>query len=207
MRTGEPSRLYLSNVGISQNRVRAYTQVPDMVRHVRGGGLFDKKTLEEHSERINAYGSNKARYDAKPIAVVVMDDGYRFIRDGHHRAVSIFIGGRKYLDNREFVFESMNYRQFADINFEATWVTPIDPRDYVRFADIGPWKQKVDSLRSLYGDEMASRYILTHQDEYAKKKKFDSIEHLAEVVRAEILEFNNDLTHRELMGVLRDDNS
>lgn len=185
--------MYLSNVGISQNKVRNFMQVPDMVKFVNKGGIFNRDELADH--RASLYG------DIKLISIVVMEDGYQFIRDGHHRAVSIHLGGRKFLYQQEFVIEKMTYDLYAEINFEATWVTPIDPHDYVRKADIGRWKQKIDEIRQLEGDKNALRYILTHQDEYAKKKEFDSVENLANEVKADIkVQWGDSLKYKSLFG-------
>ncbi len=157
--------IYLSNVGISQNSLRNPLSVVPMSQYVSEGGLFNRTTLPK---------------EAPLISIARFEDGYQMIRDGHHRACAMLIGGRKYIDWSEYLIEHYTYKRYNSVNYSAGWVTPIDPITEVRIGDLKDWKQRVKQIWDTQSPQHAIHLINTRRDLYSSKKEFDTIESLSE---------------------------
>lgn len=121
--------------------------------------------------------------------------GKMFVRNGHHRCVAIFIGGRNWLRDDEFITKKWKYSDFEDINFMDDegngWVTPfspdnaIDVRTEVRVPELAPFKEEVRK-RFQKNREAAVEFILSSRAEYARMKECEGIPELAVLVGLEL---------------------
>lgn len=138
-----------------------------MLDFVSGGGVYDQKTIQHHS------GSNSL------IAITRFPDGELYLRDGLHRATSIYIAreGKRLLKS-EYVIENMTYKMYLEPAPEYGWFTPFDPRTEVRLPDFLDFKSKVEALHP----EEVIQYILDHKFEYATtRNSTHDIKSLAEL--------------------------
>lgn len=104
--------------------------VSNMRTFVRNGGYFTKKALQEYDPQHTSL-----------IAITECEDGKRYIRDGLHRVVAIYLEGRE-LREDEYFIEHIPYECFQKINRNCGWLTPIDPRTEVRLADFHCFKDQ-----------------------------------------------------------------
>lgn len=130
--------LSINELTITQNGFRNGDQIRAMVAFVADGGVFEYSALKTYS----------AGQDTRPINIVRFEDGRLYIHDGHHRIAAIYLGGRTYLHDSEYVITDWKYSDYTVINFEVKWVTPYDPRSEVRISDYWDFKQRAfDYLR------------------------------------------------------------
>jgi hypothetical protein len=104
------------------------------------------------------------------------------IRDGHHRCLATYIGGRAYLRHDEYLVEAYTYEMYAEINFEAGFVTPFDPRTEVRVPDFTAFRQEVFRLYARNPEE-AVAFIRQNKSRYARPHMRNNLAQLAEHVR------------------------
>ncbi len=149
--------LSLSSLIPTHGALRNFQQVETMVRFVLGGGVFDRKTLD-------LFAAEKGIKPSPLIQITEFEDGDKYIHDGHHRALSIYMGGREEIYESEYEATRWTYSQYLEVNFGQNWVTPFDPRTEVRIADLKQWKQTVASIRTAIGDEATKKFILGCRD-------------------------------------------
>ena len=136
--------LPISAITVTQEGVHTAGQIPSMIEHVQNGGLFTKELLDDFADI--------SRTKPSPIIKITQfEDGNLFLQDGHHRTLSIYLGGRAYLDPSEFIFEYWEYKDYLEINFANKWVTPLDVKTQVRQADFKEFKKHVFELYNLKG--------------------------------------------------------
>jgi len=123
----------IKNLTPTQDAFRDYEQVTLMSKFVVNGGFFTREALLEHDPT------------RKPllIAVTKFEDGALYIRDGLHRVAAMCMASRSYLREDEYCIEPMNYVDYDTVNFKVGWVTPHDPRKFVRKADLTQFKALV----------------------------------------------------------------
>ena len=103
-------------------------------------------------------------------AIARFPDDRMMIRDGHHRCLATYIGGRTYLRHDEYSVETYTYEMYAEINFEAGFVTPFDPHTEVRVPDFTAFRQEVFRLyarnpegsRSVYSTKQVALCASAH---------------------------------------------
>ena len=172
------SILPLNNIGITQQELRNLDQIPGMVALVREGGYFTAPVIESF-----------AGEPAPLIEIAVFEDGRMFVRNGHHRCVAAFIGGRNWLRQDEFVTKEWKYADFEAINFMDDqgngWVTPLDVRTEVRVPDLSAFK---DEVRKHFqkNKEAAIEFILSHRENYVRMKEYEGVPDLAVMVGTEL---------------------
>lgn len=137
-----------------------------MVEHVQNNGLFTQELLDEFSEICNHRKTGL-------IKISVFEDGSNYLHDGHHRCLSIYLGGRKFLHDSEYVCENWTYEAYQEINFDDNWVTPFDVRTQVRLADFKAYKEKAMRLRD-------KDFVLSNTNCFCKPRNVYSIADLAE---------------------------
>ena len=115
----------------TQCHIRDFDLVLSMLQFTREGGIFLKENLKNQ--------------EAPLISISVFEDKLKYIRDGHHRTLSVWLSGRKYLKEGEYKLEDFKYSQFEEINLEKGWVTPFDPRTEVRIGDFVPFKKSLEN--------------------------------------------------------------
>jgi hypothetical protein len=135
----ENGKLEIDKLRPTQFHVRDIESVIFMSGLVSNGSVFDKQTVDELGKIIS-------RSRNPLISVCRFEDEVLYIRDGHHRIASIFLGGRIYLHESEYVIEDRKYSDFTEISedaIKAGWITPFDPREEIRKADFLEYKKNV----------------------------------------------------------------
>lgn len=122
-----------------QNSLRDEAQISGMIDFVRSGGFFTVDTLTE-------FAKSKGKKTSPLIKIARFEDGALYWHDGHHRATSIWIAGRKFLDEREYEIVDWKYSEYLEINLDQKWYTPFDPRKEVRINHILPYKAMVEDF-------------------------------------------------------------
>ena len=126
--------LQLDTLGIMHDEIRHKHQVVEMSWFVRDGLFWTRDVLRAHADKHHTPIPH-------PIAIARFPDGRMMIRDGHHRCLATYIGGRAYLRHDEYTVETYTYEMYAEINFEVGFVTPFDPRTEVRVPDFTAFRQ------------------------------------------------------------------
>lgn len=158
----------LNKLLVTQHGLRNLEQLPAMVAAARNGVLFTNETLVSYAI-IN---------DIRPsplIEIAEFEDGARYIHNGHHRAVAIYIGRHSQrLFPEEFFVRKWKYSDYTDIVLPH-WVTPFDPRIETRCAELKGWKQTVNTFLS---DEDKIQFIRGY-NLYSQKRKLYTVGDLA----------------------------
>lgn len=147
---------------VTQKQIRNRGQLNDMIEFVRSGGMFSRQSLVDFSEY------NK---ELPLIEITEFEDGALYLHDGHHRAASIVLGGRDYLDPSEYRIRKFTYEDYINFNLSTGWWTPFDPRIEVRKHDFSTYKQQI---RTLLQDDSSqqdvSQFILNNKDMYSENR-------------------------------------
>lgn len=115
---------------------RSTSSLESMIEFVSDGGFFNPQTL-----------SARASGRAALIVLNRFEDQRYFVHDGLHRVASIFLGRDSgLLDESEYRIQEYSYQEYEEINLEQGYVTPFDPRQEVRVADLAEFKAKVGEL-------------------------------------------------------------
>lgn len=139
--------LSVDEILVTQRKIRNREQLDNMVQFVQGGGFFTPNCLSKH----------KSRGKTSPLIEITMfEDGRYFLHDGHHRAASIVIGGRDFIDSTEYRIRVFKYDNYLSPNLAVEWWTPFDPRTEVRLSDMSEYKTLMHQLinRNAEADEI-----------------------------------------------------
>lgn len=155
--------LQLSDLKLTQSSLRMEDQIEDMVELVANGGRFNLERVTYHAKK----------YGSRPLLIAInkFEDGELYVRDGHHRVGSIWLAGREFLYDDEYVFEYYTYKEFDEINFDMSYVTPFDPRYEVRFGDFGPFRRETMRIYNELGEAKALKYIENNRHLYCSKRE------------------------------------
>jgi hypothetical protein len=164
--------LPLDTLGIMHDEIRHKHQVVEMSWLVRDGLFWTRDVLRVHAD-------NHHTPVPRLIAIAHFPDGRLMIRDGHHRCLATYIGGRAYLRHDEYIVETYTYEMYAEINFEAGFVTPFDPRTEVRVPDFTAFRQEVFRLYA-HNPEEAVAFIRQNKSRYARPYTRSNLTQLAE---------------------------
>ncbi len=116
------NKLYLSDLFITQRDLRHPEVLPKWENLVMTGKIFSEAPIK--------------------IKISCFPDGKMFVRDGHHRCVSIHRSGRTWLDPLEFDYEFWgSYESWMHPNLERDWITPFDPRIELRLGNLSDFKK------------------------------------------------------------------
>jgi hypothetical protein len=168
----------LSDLIVMQQELRYPECLPQMIDHVKDGGLWDRAYLSSFAKANNLRQSPLIQISRFP-------DGLLFLHDGHHRSVASFLGGRKEYYPEEYQIKNWTYDQYSSINFDIGFVTPFDPRTQVRKADLASFKKKIKTLAAEnqeYAREivwLASKGLCEARDIYWEPRKIKTIAELA----------------------------
>jgi hypothetical protein len=167
--------LQLDMLGIMHDEIRHKHQVVTMSWLVRDGLFWTRDVLRAHADK---------HHTPVPrlIAIAHFPDGRMMIRDGHHRCLATYLGGRSCLRHDEYIVETYTYEMYAEINFEAGFVTPFDPRTEVRVPDFTAFRQEVFRLYA-HNPEAAVAFIRQNKSRYARSHTRSNLAQLAEHVR------------------------
>jgi hypothetical protein len=167
--------LQLDMLGIMHDEIRHKHQVVEMSWLVRAGLFWTSDVLRTHADR---------HHTPVPrlIAIARFPDGRMMIRDGHHRCLATYIGNRTYLRHDEYIVETYTYEMYEEINFEAGFVTPFDPRTEVRVPDFTAFRQEVFRLYA-HNPDAAIAFIRQNKARYARPYTRSNLAQLAEHLR------------------------
>ena len=171
--------LQLDTLGTMHDEMRHPHQVVEMSWLVRDGLFWTQDVLR-------AYADTHHTPVRHLIAIAHFPDDRLMIRDGHHRCLATYIGGRGYLRHDEYRLEEYTYEMYTEINFEAGFVTPFDPRTEVRVSDFTEFRQEVFHLYARNPAE-ARRFIRQNKARYARPRRCHTLVQLAEYWRQNAL--------------------
>lgn len=136
--------LSIDKLSVTQHKLRYLDQLPQMVEFIKHEGVWDEAVLLEHAR---LYHPGRV---SPLIQISRFPDGQDFIHDGHHRLVTTWIGGRKFILPQEYEITNWTYDDYLEINLPKGWMTPFDPRTHCRKPDLHEFKKHI---RSLIGKE------------------------------------------------------
>lgn len=164
---------------VTHNSLRHRDSLREMVQHVENGGFWDEPSLKAYAEKNLKHQSRVS----PPIQLSEFEDGRIFIHDGHHRTASVFLAGRKFLANTEYVIARWRYYDYMVISHENGWYTPFDPRTHCRIPDFGEFKATSRQKFNIDPD-IAIHWIKDNQDLYCESRK---IRYVSELVAGVIV--------------------
>ena len=167
--------LQLDTLGTMHDEIRHKHQVVEMSWLVRNGLFWTRDVLRAHADKHHVPVPH-------PIAIARFPDGRMMIRDGHHRCLATYLGGRAYLRHDEYRVEAYTYEMYSEINFEAGFITPFDPRTEVRVPDFTAFRQEVFRLYARNPEE-AVAFIRQNKARYARPHTCSNLAQMAEHVR------------------------
>lgn len=168
----------ISELGITQQKLRNVVQLSEMIQFVKMGGVFTTDSIAAY--HLKTEGSDGY---VDLIEIVRFEDGRLFLRNGHHRAVAIFLAGRDKILDGEYHITDWKYSDFEDINLVRGWVTPFNVRTEVRLPDLAQFKDLVRRTYSELGRDAAIRLIHEKQKLYCEGKQVEGIAALANTVK------------------------
>jgi hypothetical protein len=168
---GSKMPIKLNELIVMQENLRHTSQIEKMIYFVKNGGFWTEDVLKKYAESV---GTRVCPL----MEVVCFPDGKRMIHDGHHRIVSIYLGGRDYLREDEFILKYWDYKDYLNVNIDNRWVTPFDPRTEVRVPDIGEFKKKAIDLFAA-DPEKAREFIFKNKMSYIKDRNISWVSSLA----------------------------
>lgn len=157
----------LVSLQITQSWIRSISQVKRMSEYVKNGGVFTIDNVPEFHPEDTVFPL---------IRLSRFPNDELYIHDGHHRAVSICIGGRDYLLPDEYEIQDWDSKErYAEINLNASWITPIDLRTEVRLPDTRVYKRLVQEASPTEVFKLIDN--LKHM--YATHRRHDNVVDLA----------------------------
>ena len=155
---------------IMQQTIRDLNQIPEMVKYVKNGGLWDLKSVRSYADE----NSKKSEL----IYISLFPDGKAMIHDGHHRILASYLGDKYILQDSEYIVKSWTYESYNKIVFETGYVTPFNPLTECRLNDF--WKYKNIVLQMAKEDpDSAVEYIVENKSKYAEPRFISSVNQLA----------------------------
>jgi hypothetical protein len=148
-----------------------------MIEFVKNGGFWTLDILTK-------FAKEKGIKNPPLMEIVRFPDDKYMIHDGHHRLVSIYLGGREFIRSDEYVQKEWDYSDYLKINFKNGWVTPFNPIDEIRLPDIYGFKHAAIDL-SKVNEAEAIKYILSNKQLYAKPRTISKVSSLAQTLRIE----------------------
>lgn len=104
----------------------------------------------------------------------------KYLWDGHHRVVAIWLGGRDVLYPSEcLIVSNSTYELTSKIRWHLGFVTPFDPRIEVRSSNFAPFKANVLSLSMSGRRKEAEEHVLASRAVYCSPRTVHTVEQLA----------------------------
>lgn len=154
--------LSLLDLRVTQDNIRCTDNLQPMIDHVKAGGLFSG------------------------MCVFSFPDGRKFLHDGHHRVVSIWLGGRRHLEAQEYVVINSTYENITSVLFDKFFVTPFDPRTEMRLGEFGEFKRTAWAMHEAGDDEGCLEYVRKNRHLYAMPRTLEWVPDLAKKVQDRI---------------------
>lgn len=167
---GNLAEIRIADLFVMQESLRNIHQITKMIEFVKNGGFWSREALDAFALQ------NGIRHS--PLMEIAVFPNRMMIHDGHHRIVSIFLGGRDYIREDEYVVKHWNYSNYMGINFKTGWVTPFDPNCEIRLPDISAFKRTALGIAN-FSEENAISFIKSRKDCYAKPRTMNSVASLA----------------------------
>jgi hypothetical protein len=165
--------MLIKDLLVLQAGLRHTNDIWTMANYVKNGGFWNQSYLDN-------YAKEKGLVKSSPlISISQFEDGLMYVHDGNHRAVSVFLGGRKYLREDEYILSNWKYSQYLEIAPENGWFTPFDPRVHVRTPDFAAFKEEV-KLRFNHNPTAALQWLNNNFDKYRTERIVHTISDLAE---------------------------
>jgi hypothetical protein len=143
-----------------------------MMNYVKEGGFFSLDV-------IGKFGGK----DKQLISIAQLPDNQEYIHNGHHRVLAIYLAGREYIRDDEYVNVSRTYGQYMTCNFDSDYLTPFDPRKYTRIPDFSEFKAEIrDMVKKKISPIEISRHIKLNDVRYKVVRKGDHIHYLAQQI-------------------------
>lgn len=133
----------------TQESYRSFESIIRMQQLVKESYVFNKDNLLDTNNN-------------KLISLSECSDGV-YVHDGHHRVLSILLGGRQKLDESEYVFTGCNeysYQEFAPAN---GWYTPMNIQNEVRSANFMETKKYLITVYRNNGFDINKTRQVSHQ--------------------------------------------
>jgi hypothetical protein len=166
--------MLIDNLIVTQHRLRYMSHIPAMVDFIENGGVWSLDVLERYAA-IHHPGKVSPL-----IQISQFEDGECYIHDGHHRIVTMYLGGRHMLHPEEYKVTQWTYDQYLEINVQAGWFTPFDPRTHCRKEDLALYKIAMKSVLDVLGEDMAITQISHSLFRYAEPRLFRTVKEMAE---------------------------
>lgn len=162
---------------VTQDDIRDYEALEEMIKWVQSGLAFDAFSLEQYALKIKCKPSPLIRISR-------FEDGFEYVHDGHHRCVSIWLAGRRYLYESECIITEWTYEQYIDINLDVNWITPFDPRTETRIPNLNYFRKYINGRinEKEWTRVQIENFIRRNKILYAGKRQMNFIPELAEYV-------------------------
>jgi len=159
--------IHLVSLQTTQSWVRSMSQVKRMTEHVSNGGVFTIDNVSDFHPEDSVFPL---------VRVSRFPDGSMYLHDGHHRAVSVWLGGRDILLPDEYeITDWDSIERYAEVNLDANWITPVNLANEVRLPDTRIYKRLIHEARD--ADVMNLINELKHM--YATQRKHNNVIELA----------------------------
>lgn len=112
----------------------------------------------------------------RPAILIQTEDNSIYIHDGHHYIYEAYKNGVQ-LSKLDIVIKQYTYAELNDINFEETWVTPYNPKYYVRRHVIPEFKKYIYKIYDINESE-AITAIIANSKFYSEFRKVQSLSEL-----------------------------
>jgi hypothetical protein len=150
-------------------------QVIKMTEHVKNGGVFTIDNVPDFHPDDSVFPL---------IRISRFSDGSLYLHDGHHRAASIWIGGRDWLMPEEYEIQDWDsIKKYDEINFASNWVTPLDLINEVRLPDTRIYKRLIQDAPT----ELKTELVHSLKHMYATGRVHDNVVDMAR----DIAKFSN----------------
>jgi hypothetical protein len=141
-------------------------------------GVRRPERLHRLAAAIQYYGYD-FRKEGRPIQLSRFPDGALYCHNGHHRIAACVIAGRDHLLDGEYAIEDWTYEQYLEINWEANYLTPFDPRLETRIEELTPFRTAVAFITERGGRRAAEAFIWRHTELYKRSRVVTTFVELA----------------------------
>ena len=158
--------LKIDDLIIMQNGLRKPEQINQMIEFVKDGGFFS--------------GIEISRFP----------DNQDYIHDGHHRVVSIYLAGRDYLGDGEYIVGQWRYEQYMTPNYTLQFLSPFDPKTEVRIHDFSEYQDELKHLiqtKALHFAEEIDNFIRKNSHRYKIERPHKHISYLSNILKKDAI--------------------
>lgn len=170
--------MFIDDLIVTQNGLRNPRQVSAMIEFVKAGGKFTYDArLAQHFLSV----SEDHKGFPPPMHISMMEDGRKLLHDGHHRAVAMWLGGRRQLDPSEYESAKYTYADYSLPHPDRGWYTPFDVDLEVRLPDFSLFKRGAAKVYDVKGDPAAvDTLIMDLRHRYCEDRRIWRVSELVE---------------------------